>query len=153
MPSSALVLTVTIGLSLLLVGSALWWIRKQRIKVVTTRTDDLGDTAQQAADELRAGSNVEGTVQRCYLEMCDVLQRERGVARSVATTPSEFQSMLMERDVPADAVQVLTSLFEKIRYGGGSASPDDQQRAIESLDAIAVATREWQRAQPMLGSQ
>jgi Domain of unknown function (DUF4129) len=150
-PSSGLVLAVTIGIALLLVGLAWWWIRRQRTGVVDMHTDDLSETAQQAADDLRSGNNVEETVQRCYLEMCEVLQRERGVTRSVATTPSEFQSTLIARDVPAEAVETLTSLFERIRYGGGSASSDDQQRAIISLDSIAAATRDWHDAQQLVG--
>ena len=101
--------------------------------------DDLAGDAQQAIDALHAGDALEETIQRCYRNMCDVLQRERQIQRAAAVTPHEFEESLVQAGLPRAAVHTLTNLFERIRYGNQPAGDAEQAEAIESLSAIVAA--------------
>jgi Domain of unknown function (DUF4129) len=136
------VMTIAFAFALLLLIAAAWMIRSRRKSIGESAEDNIGKNAQSAADALRAGSNVSETIQRCYFEMCDVLEREEGIERASSMTPSEFESLLCARGLPRDAVHTLTTLFEETRYGGVQADSDRQRRGIASLEAIAVASRE-----------
>ena len=139
-PSDWVVYAVAAGISLLIVAMALglFFAARQRSMQPDTM-QELGDDAQKAIDALRAGDALDETIQRCYHDMCDVLARERGVARGAAMTPHEFEQTLNGKGLPRGAVHTLTSLFEQIRYGGASASAREQSMAIESLSAIVAA--------------
>ncbi len=140
LPNDWVVYAVTAGISLLIVAVALGLFLAARQRSMQPDTmQELGDDAQKAIDALRAGDALDETIQRCYHDMCEVLARERGVARNAAMTPHEFEQMLNDKGLPRGAVHTLTSLFEQIRYGGASASAHEQNMAIESLSAIVAA--------------
>lgn len=105
------------------------------------RSLNLASNAQDAADALRLGSDVGETIQRCYLDMCEMLQDERGVARHSAMTPGEFEIALRKYELPSESIATLTGLFEEIRYGGVVAVAEQKAKAIDSLEAIARACR------------
>lgn len=100
---------------------------------------DLAGDAQQAIDALNAGDALEETIQRCYRNMCDVVQRERRIQRAAAVTPHEFEESLVQAGLPRAAVNTITTLFERIRYGNRPAGDAEQAAAIESLTAIVAA--------------
>jgi hypothetical protein len=102
---------------------------------------DLATHADAAVDALRSGQAVDETIQRCYLDMCEVLQRERSIERRSSMTPHEFQLDLERRSLPKDAVRSLTQLFEEIRYGGTLSTQTQQQLAIQCLEEIGEACR------------
>lgn len=139
-PSDWVVYAAAAGISLLIVAVALGLFFAARQRPFEPDTmQELGDDAQKAIDALRAGDALDETIQRCYHDMCEVLTRERGVTRSAAMTPHEFEQTLNDKGLPRGAVHSLTSLFEQIRYGGVSASAREQSMAIESLSAIVAA--------------
>jgi hypothetical protein len=140
-----MVFAFLVALALVLVAVLL--IRSRRNTDTGQGDDEIGINAQAAADALRQGGNIGETIQRCYLEMCDVLHREQGIERGRSMTPTEFESLLAVRGFPAGAVHNLTALFEQIRYGGAQADASAQRTAIESLDAIAQASRQQQHTQ------
>jgi hypothetical protein len=109
----------------------------------------LADQAQDALDSLRGGGALGETIQRCYIDMCDVLSREEGFERGRAMTASEFERRLVERGMPRGAVHTLTSLFEQVRYGAAVATAREQSMAIESLEAIVAACRQRKAGAPI----
>lgn len=141
-PLSLISLLASLLIAVAVVGVVIWIVKRRQIVQETGSTEnELASTATDAADALRRGEDIQETIQRCYVRMCEVLQEEHGVERPVSMTPSAFQSILRERNVPDDASRTLTRLFEHSRYGGLVASEDQQRQAIESLDAIAMAVR------------
>jgi hypothetical protein len=142
-PSDATVLAITLAVSLLIVGliAVTIWVIVRRRQEAPTAMQSLADEAQQAIDTIQAGGSLEDAITRCYREMCSVLQRERGIERGNAMTPSEFETVLLGKGMPRQAVHQLTRLFEDIRYGSKPAGAREEQLAIESLTAIAAACR------------
>ncbi len=127
-------------IALAIVGFVVWLIRRRQDEsAITSDENDLALTATEAAGAIRRGEDIEEVIQRCYVRMCEVIQSEHGVERPVSMTPSAFQAVLRERNVPDEASRTLTTLFEHIRYGGFVANTDQQHQAIDSLEAIAAA--------------
>jgi hypothetical protein len=148
-PSDATVLAATLAISLLLVGivaAMIWVILSRRQPRTPSAMQSLADEAQSAINAIQAGGPLEETIARCYRDMCNVLQQERGIARGIAMTPSEFEQVLQDKGMPAQAVHQLTHLFEQIRYGSQPAGPREEQLAIESLTAIVAACGQPQQA-------
>jgi Domain of unknown function (DUF4129) len=140
-PSDNTVLAVTVAVSFVLVllaaGLIAAVIRSRRAQ--PSALDELAQDAQQAIDALKSGGALEETIQRCYRNMCEVVQRERRVERGIAVTPSEFELSLLKAGMPQQAVHQLTRLFEDIRYGGKQSGEREQRLAIDSLQAIVDA--------------
>lgn len=144
-PSDNTVLAITVAVSFVLVllsaGLIAAVMRNRRSE--TSALDELAQDAQDAIDTLKSGGALEETIQRCYRNMCEVVQRERRVERGIAVTPSEFEQSLLKAGMPQHAVHQLTRLFEDIRYGAKQPGEREQRMAIDSLQAIvdACATR------------
>ncbi len=147
-PSDEVVLAATLAISLIIVGmaAAMIWVIARRRQPPPSAMDALAEEAQQAINAIQAGGPLEETITRCYREMCRVLQEERGIERSIAMTPGEFEQVLQGKGMPKQAVHQLTHLFEEIRYGSKPAGPREEQLAVESLTAIAAACSHPQRA-------
>lgn len=147
-PSNEMVLAVTLAISLILVGlaAAMIWLIASRRQQPPSSMQALADEAQQAINTIQAGGRLEDAITRCYREMCNVLQKERGIERGSAMTPSEFEQVLQSKGLPGQAVHQLTRLFEDIRYGSKPAGAREEQLAIDSLTAIAAACSHPQRA-------
>jgi hypothetical protein len=124
----------------------IWVILSRRQPRTPSAMQSLADEAQSAINAIQAGGPLEETIARCYRDMCNVLQQERGIARGIAMTPSEFEQVLQDKGMPAQAVHQLTHLFEQIRYGSQPAGPREEQLAIESLTAIVAACGQPQQA-------
>jgi flagellar biogenesis protein FliO len=102
----------------------------------------LADEAQDAVDALQAGGNIRDTVIRCYIQMTQVLAKERNVRREEAMTPHEFEQILLTKmKLPETPVQRLTRLFEAVRYGDYHPGKREELEAIDSLTAIAEACK------------
>jgi Domain of unknown function (DUF4129) len=143
---SVVALFASLLMAVALVAVVAWLVRSRRTVQPVARSDSLRASAADAADALRRGDDIEEVIQRCYVRMCEVLQADAGVERPLSMTPSEFQQRLDERNIPHAATLALTSLFERSRYGGLAASSTEQQQAIVSLDAIALACRTSRQA-------
>jgi hypothetical protein len=57
-------------------------------------------------------------------------------------TPSEFAARLEQAGLPAEPVQRLTRLFEKVRYGGLRSTPTEAEEAVACLRDILHACGE-----------
>jgi len=89
--------------------------------------------AEEAALALQSGLDLRSVIMRCYYQMSEILKEEKGVERSDDMTPQEFQSLLINRGLPAEPVRRLTSIFQKMRYSGQAASHQDEVDASNSL--------------------
>jgi hypothetical protein len=120
------------------------WPRKLPEIVKTSPLDLLTDEAQNALDDLRAGADLRDTVLRCYAEMNRILRESRGVLRSEAMTPREFELQLSHVGFGDEHIVRLTRLFERIRYGQESSSARDAAEAEACLEALV---QQYGRAQ------
>ena len=76
---------------------------------------------------------------RAYVRMNEAVSSARGLVRQPAATPSEFSARMEQAGLPGEAARALTGLFEQVRYGGQSASPQDRDLAAAALNAILRA--------------
>jgi TRAP-type C4-dicarboxylate transport system permease small subunit len=139
--SPGLVLAITVGLALLITALTVGgvWLYLRRRQQPESTLDQLADEARQALDVVRAGGDLRNAVIRCYLEMAQVIHRERGIQRGHAMTPREFELRLTKAGLPDAAVRELTRLFEDVRYGTTEPGEQEERRAIACLSTIAEA--------------
>jgi hypothetical protein len=120
-----------------------WGIYRASREAAGDATARLADEAQDALDALLAGGNIRDTVIRCYIQMTQVLAKERNVRREEAMTPREFQEILLTKlKLPETPVRRLTNLFEAVRYGDYRPGKREEMEAIDSLTAIAAACKQ-----------
>jgi len=102
----------------------------------------LADQAQEALNELGAGGDLRNIVLRCYFEMTKIIIEKKSMKREKSMTPREFEMELVAKGLPLKSVQMLTRLFEEVRYG--SKVPDNREEwmATTSLTAIIEACQE-----------
>jgi hypothetical protein len=98
--------------------------------------------AEKARRDLLSGGDLKEIIVRCYQQMSQVLQEERGIEREVYMTTGEFERLLTEKGYPPVPVHQLTRLFEAVRYGRSQPGPQDEQTAVASLDAIIRFSRQ-----------
>jgi len=143
--SLLLVLAGVVGVLLLALGVVLRWPRAEDEAVTTgesaaetdTDTAALGEIAGRAADRIETDSSgdSENEVYRAWREMTAQLDTET----PETTTPREFQQAAVEAGMAPDDVRELTRLFERVRYGGESATADREERAVQVLRRIESA--------------
>jgi hypothetical protein len=98
---------------------------------------ELASRAQAALDDIEADRiEFDDVIIRCYAEMSQALQVEKGIKRKQAVTSHEFEKELLSKGFPAHPVQQLTKLFEQVRYGRQKLGEDAKGRAMESLREI-----------------
>jgi hypothetical protein len=107
----------------------------------TTPLMRLADQAQAALDTVQAGGNLKNAVLRCYYEMSRSLSEQRNLKRDRSMTPHEFETMLVSNGMPGESVQLLTRLFEEVRYGTKVPGQREEWMAMTSLTAIIEACR------------
>jgi hypothetical protein len=104
--------------------------------------DAMTRLADEAVDAIQSGENIRDTVIRCYIQMTQVLAKERNTRREEAMTPHEFEQVLLKKlKLPETPVRRLTSLFEAVRYGDYHPGKREEMEAIDSLTAIAAACK------------
>jgi hypothetical protein len=113
-----------------------WWSSRPQT------LDEIGTQASQALEDLRSGADLQDRITQCYIEMSRVLLERKGIRRDRAMTAREFEAELEEIGLPGDALQTLTRLFEKARYGSSQPDPGDQKDAERSLQMIVASVRE-----------
>ena len=129
---------VALGLSLataavVVTGSAFavrWW----RATCVRRRDTELAESLEELAKRTLAAGLDTDVVLRCYREMLDLLSRREQIAHEVLTA-REFADRLRTLGLPTAAVDRLTDLFERVRYGHRDAKPLERH-AVADLEAI-----------------
>jgi len=141
-PPPWFVFIISAGLIALLLG-VIWfvWQRFQSQESPTTANalELLTEEAQQALAELQAGHNLKDTVMRCYVEMSQILGKQRGLRRQQTMTPREFEQYLAESGLSSEHIGRLTRLFERVRYGAKLPGYPEEQEAVACLSAIVQA--------------
>jgi hypothetical protein len=140
-PTDTLVLAVSIGLVLMLIGLAAWLGRRFLFHELPPLAQ-IAQEADRARRDLASGGAIEDVVVRCYRQMSRIVAEARELRRSKATTPHEFEDTLAKAGLPMAPLHALTQLFEDVRYGGLTPGPAERLAAIASLEAIAAACRE-----------
>lgn len=113
-------------------GMAVYWLWRLR----HTPEQQLHAIARSALADLAAGRDWEDIVIRLYAEMSAAVSRQLKLDRDKAMTPHEFARRLEQVGLPVNAVNSLTRLFEKARYGGRHSSKAEIQEARACLTAI-----------------
>jgi hypothetical protein len=136
-PPSWALWAMTIGLALLVAGGlvAIGW-GVWRYRHPSNPLGQLAEEAQEAIDALEAGADARDTVSRCYVEMSQVLKKQRGIVRQQAMTPREFEESLAEAGLPDEQIGQLTRLFEGVRYGAKVPGEREKRQAVDCLTAI-----------------
>jgi hypothetical protein len=138
----SLVASLAIGLlAAAIVGLVAWFIWKSRVQK-PSELEGLEDEARKAIDAIQSGGDLKDVILQCYRRMNEVLRVTRGIERGQAVTAEEFQTVLIQRGLPQSAVERLTRLFEDVRYGGISFNEEENNQAVDSLNAIITACRE-----------
>lgn len=133
-PPAWIVLVFSIGLSILLTGAGLlvWYYLKKR----TTPIKRVAEEAQKAIDEIESGGNLKEGVIRCYYEMSNVLDEQKGITRKRSMTTREFENLLKDTGLGLSQVSRLTRLFELVRYGSKNLGQDQEAEALDCLREI-----------------
>lgn len=134
---------LTTGGIILTIGAAAWFFWRNRDRFLNRKppleiiTDEVG----AALADLRAGADLKDAVMRCYYDMGQSLRKGMGLVRQEGMTPREFEAVLEKAGLPSPAVQQLTRLFERVRYGRQAASERDTLEAVDCLEAIIQAAQ------------
>ena len=134
-----LVLAGFVGALLLSLGLVLRWPRGGGETDTPNEPEELdtaalGEIAGRAADRIEESSPGDGEneVYRAWREMTARLDIEN----AETTTPREFQQASVDAGMSPDDVRELTRLFERVRYGGESATTGREERAVQVLRRI-----------------
>jgi Domain of unknown function (DUF4129) len=133
-------ISYAVALVVTLAGSFVLWFLLIRRR--SQALPSLEEIAQSAVDDLQAGRDWGRTVEGTYLRMVDTVSRKRDLKRNAHITPAEFAIILERSGLPVDAVRRLTSLFERVRYGGKRSTQQDIEEAVSCLKEIAAACQE-----------
>lgn len=120
----------------LVVASVIWWAWRRSHASNKPALEAVSKDAVAALTDLRAGADVQNTILRCYMDMNRSLAQGLGIRRPDGMTPREFEDEMVQEGLPREAVERLTRLFEKVRYGAQMTDAADQEEAIACLEAI-----------------
>jgi len=141
--SPAVIIVASVVLALIiaiLVAFIILRARRENLRQ-TTPLLRLADQAQAALDIVQAGGDLKNAVLRCYFEMTRSLSEQRGLKRDGSMTPHEFEALLVSNGMPSESVQLLTRLFEEVRYGTKVPGQREENMAVTSLTTIIEACR------------
>lgn len=105
------------------------------------KTENINLFSQEAEAALQAiegGQSLSDVVIQSYIQMTKLVKEQSGIERKESVTAREFENFLISRGIPGQAIQQLTRLFEKVRYGNGKPDKQDELDAIASLSAIRL---------------
>jgi hypothetical protein len=129
---------VGIGLLVISVGVGVWIALSRQSSPI----DLVGLEAEKAWQALKTGLDLKDVIINCYQQMSLALEQEQGIERKDFMTTGEFENLLEAAGVPHDPIHQLTRLFDAVRYGNWKPNPVDEQKAIESLEAIMSYSRD-----------
>jgi len=124
---------------ILLAGLIAFYIYRRFFRKPPSTTDQLRTDAEEAISGIQAGEDLRHVIIRCYADMSQIVNEQRGIQRQKAMTPREFERQLQGFGLPQTAVQRLTRLFEEVRYGNTELGKDAEQEAIHCLTSIIEA--------------
>ena len=127
---------IVVALAGLFWALSLWWKRRQAFLALQQPRDEIAGIARESLERLSTGSAWDDVIMESYLRMSDVVANRRGLRRHHAVTTSEFAAHLEKAGIPGEAVQNLTRLFERVRYGSRHSSQDESAQAVSCLTTI-----------------
>ena len=139
-PPLWLVLSFSLGLSVLITGGAFFLWRRFRKK--SNPIERVAQETQKAIDNLRSGLELGEGVIRYYHEMNKAIIKYYGLKRKTGMTTREFETYLETIGLPSSPIKRLTRLFEKVRYGAKDLDPTENNEAVACLTSIRQACRE-----------
>lgn len=92
----------------------------------------LGTVAGTAVSELESDTPLENAVYRAWAEMTHALDIEN----PETATPAEFEQAALQAGLNSENVSELTALFEEVRYGTATPTPEREERARAALERI-----------------
>jgi len=101
----------------------------------------LAEIAGQALDEIKAGKDWGDAILNCYGGMLQAVTDNKKVIPDESLTPAEFVAFMVRARLPVGPVERLTALFERVRYGGKTASRGEIEEAMACLADIVAACR------------
>lgn len=101
--------------------------------------DEIAEIARTALTGLSDGEASKNVIIRCYMDMNRMVGEKRGLVRENASTPAEFAGQLARMGLPRGAVDGLTGVFERVRYGGKEADANEIEEAKRCLTLILRA--------------
>jgi protein-S-isoprenylcysteine O-methyltransferase Ste14 len=123
---------IGLALGLILIGVRLFFWTREPNRI----SDAVQREAEQAIRALQTGSDIRSVIVRCYRQMSQALQKERGIQLEETMTARDFETLLEARGIPHDPVHQLTQLFEEARYGYRQPGPEEERKAFDCLNAI-----------------
>ncbi len=132
----AIAVTITV-----IIGLIVWFTLRNSKRTPDVRERILAQTGR-ALRQIEMGGEVRDVIQRCYREMNTALREQRGVQRRANLTTQEFQEHLVGLGFPARAVRTLTHLFEEVRYGSKTGTPEMVDEAVACLTELMESMRE-----------
>lgn len=125
-------------------GLVIWWQRRPRRQRIPASTADpvhvLRDGIEEAQQRLRFGAP-EDSIIDCWAALEEAAARS-GTAPDPAGTPSEFVIRLLDsHDADSEALQRLSTLYRRARFGSEPSSEADRESARENLELIATSLR------------
>jgi hypothetical protein len=125
-----------VALGILLVGVGVWWWLIWRRRDTAAPFGALAEIARSALNEIETGKDWGDAILNSYYRMNSVVADWRGIHRQESLTPTEFAALLISTHLPAEAVNRLTRLFERVRYGDKKSTPQDVQEAVDCFTTI-----------------
>jgi len=138
-PQSWMLILIIISAAVLVAAVTFFGLRalSKREATYDGEFQELASRAQAALDDIEDNQlEFDDVIIRCYAEMSQALQAEKGIKRKEAVTPHEFEKELLAKGFPSHPVKQLTKLFEQVRYGRQQLGKDAKGRAVESLHEI-----------------
>lgn len=135
-----LALIVAVGL-----GIASWWRRRPRRQAASAATVDpvpaLRVGLREAQERLRFGAPDDAIVE-CWAALETAAARS-GIAPDPADTPSELVIRILDSlQADSDALQTLSQLYHRARFGTDPTTDRDRDLARESLQRITAGLQE-----------
>jgi len=136
-PPHWIVHIITLTLAFILTGLIFWgiwtlWNHRHK----KTPIEQIANQVERALNALQDRGDLKNIIIRCYFEMSQVLNHQRGIRRETAMTPHEFELRLRENGFPEQPIQQITRLFEQVRYGTLHPGVTEENLAVASLNEI-----------------
>ena len=138
-PPLWLILSISLGFSILITGGILFLWRRFRKR--TNPIEMVMQETQKAIDHLRSGLELKEGVIRYYYEMSRAIDKYHGLKRKTGMTTREFETYLAFIGLPNLPIKRLTRLFEKARYGAKDLDKSENNEAVDCLTAILQACK------------